>query len=362
MAPPVPRPGILDLEPYVGGKSALPGRKRVIKLASNESTLGPSPTAVAAYRRVARHLELYPDGASAELRQAIGAGHGLDPARIVCGNGSDEIISLLARAYAGPGDEVMFSAHGFAMYPIAARSVGATPVAVPEIELAADVDAFLERAGDRTKLVYIATPNNPTGSYVPAPELARLRAGLPERAVLVVDAAYAEYVTLADYTSGVELVDAGENVVMTRTFSKIFALAALRLGWAYAPPAMVDVLNRVRNPFNVTLPAQAAGVAALDDIAHVDMVRDHNATWLPWFGERLGELGLHVYPSAGNFVLARFPDEPRRNADAANDFLNSRGILPRKVANYGLPECLRISIGREHELKAVVDALGDFLA
>ncbi len=360
MSHPEPRPGVLDVQPYVGGKSSLEGHKNPIKLASNESALGPSPRAVEAYRKAADGINLYPDGASEALREAIGARHGLDPARVVCGNGSDELISLLARAYAGPGDEVIFTEHGFAMYPIATRAAGATPSVAPEVDLRASIDAMLERVTKKTKLVFIATPNNPTGSYVPAEELRRLRAGLPEPVVLVIDAAYAEYVTRNDYSPGVELVDGGDNTVMLRTFSKIYALAGLRLGWAYAPANIADVLNRVRNPFNVTVPAQAAGIAALEDVAYLDSVREHNAEWLPWFAERLAKLGLEPHPSVGNFVLVRFP-KGKHDADAANAFLNARGIIPRQVANYGLPECLRITVGREDELRAVIAALTEFM-
>ncbi len=356
-----PRPGILDIEPYVGGKAALDGQERVIKLSSNEGALGPSKRAVAAVRDVAGELHRYPDIASIGVRQAIGEQHGLDPARIVCGCGSDELLNLLAKGYAGPGDEILMTEHAFAMYPIVAMAAGASPIAVPERDLTADVDALLERVTERTRLVFLANPNNPTGSYLPRSELLRLRAGLPERVLLVIDSAYAEYVELEDYTDGADLVDEDENVVMTRTFSKAYAIAALRLGWAYCPSPVAGVLNRLRVPFNVTLPAQVAGVAAMNDIAHRDAGRAHNERWLPWFAERLGELGLEPCPSIANFVLVRFPDDPAKNAAAADAFLNGRGIIPRKVANYGLPEYLRISIGRERDMRAVVDALGDFM-
>jgi len=365
MTTPTPRPGILEIDPYVGGKADLPGAERVIKLSSNESALGPSPRALEAYAETAASIDRYPDGMSAALREAIGARYGLDPARIVCGNGSDELLALLARAYAGPGDEVLYTEHGFAMYPISARAAGATPVTAPETELVADVDALLERVTPRTRLLFLANPNNPTGSYISGAELARLRAGLAEQVLLVVDSAYAEYVTRNDYAAGESLVDAsagaGDNVVMTRTFSKIYALAGLRLGWAYCPPAVADVLNRLRNPFNVTLPAQAAGVAALADIAHVDAAREHNDIWLPWLGRELEQVGLHAYPSVGNFLLVRFPADEARNADAANAFLNGRGIIPRQVRGYGLPDCLRVTIGREHEMRALAAALAVFM-
>lgn len=355
------RPGILEIAPYVGGEAGLSGHKTVIRLASNENPLGPSPLAVEAYRKLGTELHRYPDGGAVRLRETIGRRFGLDPARLVCGAGSDELISFLMRAYAGPGDEVLYSRHGFLMYPIAARSVGATPVAAPETDLTADVDALLAAVGPRTRIVFLANPNNPTGSYLTVDEVARLRRGLRDDILLVIDAAYAEYVTRNDYEAGVSLVDAGDNTVMIRTFSKIYALAALRLGWAYCPPGVADVLNRVRGPFNVTAAAQAAGIAALEDPAHAEASRAHNARWLAWFTGEAEALGLTVAPSVGNFVLVRFPAGADRDADAAHDFLNGRGIIPRKMGSYGLGDSLRITIGLESDMKAVIAALADFV-
>jgi histidinol-phosphate aminotransferase len=359
---PVPGPGILDIAPYIGGKAKAEGFERPIRLASNESALGPSPKAMAAYRALAGEIHRYPDGSAAELREALGRRHGLDPARIVCGAGSDELIALLQRAYAGVGDEVLYSRHGFLMYPIGAKSVGATPVAVPERNLTADVDGFLARVTERTRIVFIANPNNPTGTYLSINEMNRLHAGLPPHVVLAIDAAYAEFVNRNDYEAGITLVDRAENVVMLRTFSKIYALAGLRLGWAYCPPAIADVLNRIRGPFNVNAAALAAGVAAVEDVAAVKRARAHNDQWLPWLSERLAALGLELTPSVGNFVLPRFPDEPRHNADAAFAFLQSRGILTRQMGGYGLPQCLRITIGTGEEMEAVAAALAEFVA
>jgi histidinol-phosphate aminotransferase len=356
-----PRPGIMNLNPYVGGRSDLEGFEHVVVLSANESPLGPSPRAVAAYRDAAENLNRYPDGGSTDLREALAKHHGLKVENIVCANGSDELIALITRAYAGPGDEVLFSQHGFAMYPIATLAAGATPVTAPETDLTADVDAFLERVSERTRIVFLANPNNPTGSFVPSAEVRRLREKLREDVLLVVDAAYAEYVTRNDYSAGVDLVEAGGNVVMTRTFSKAYALAGVRLGWAYCPPAVADVLNRVRNPFNVTVPAQVAGLAALHDIAHLDASREHNDIWLPKMTAALEALGLEVVPSVANFVLIRFPDDKAKNADAAAAFLNSRGVIPRPVGNYGLPEYLRVTVGLEDEVGALVAALKDFL-
>jgi histidinol-phosphate aminotransferase len=359
---PVPGPGILDIDPYVGGESKASGGLRPIRLASNESALGPSPKAIAAYRALAGDIHRYPDGSAAELREALGRYHGLDPERIVCGSGSDELIGLLLRAYANHGDEVLYSRHGFLMYPIGAKSVGATPVAVPERDLTADVDGFLARVTERTRIVFIANPNNPTGTYLSADEMARLHAGLPRHVVLAIDAAYAEFVNRNDYEAGIGLVNRAENVVMLRTFSKIYALAGLRLGWAYCPPAIADVLNRIRGPFNVTAPALAAGVAAVEDVGALARARAHNERWLAWLSERLAALGLELTPSVGNFVLPRFPDDPRRNADAAFDFLQSRGILTRKMGGYGLPWHLRITIGTGEEMETVAATLAEFMA
>lgn len=361
MSAPEPRPGILDIAPYVGGEAAIAGRKKAIKLSSNEGAFGPSPMAVAAYKKAAAGLHRYPDGNATDLRNAIGARHGLDAGRIVCGAGSDELLILMCKAYAGPGDEVLYTEHGFLIYPIAAKAAGATPVKVAEKNLTADVDALIRRAGAHTRLLFIANPNNPTGTYLAADELKRLRQGLPEHVILVVDAAYAEFVTRTDYSPGIELVDAGDNVVMTRTFSKIFGLGGVRLGWAYCPPAIARVLNLVRGPFNVSAPAMAAGLAALDDVAFTDKARTHNATWRAWTRGRLLALGLEVPDSACNFVLVRFPVAEGRDAKAADAYLKARGIIVRRVAAYGLPDCLRITIGLEDEMRAAVDALKAFM-
>ncbi len=360
------RPGIMDITPYVGGESALPGLERVIKLASNEGALGPSPEAMAAYEAAAAGLHRYPDGDCGALRRALGEIHGLDPARIVCGAGSDELIGLLCRAYAGPGDEVLHTEHGFLMYPIAARTAGAAPVAAPETGLTADVDKLLDRVTGKTRILFLANPNNPTGTYLQAGPLARLRRELPGGVLLVIDAAYAEFVLDADYDPGSGLVDAADNVVMTRTFSKIHGLGGVRLGWAYCPAGIADVLNRVRNPFNVSGPAQAAGLAALNDTAFTDKARQHNRTWRDWTTEKLAALGLDLTTSAGNFVLVRFPAPAaggnyERGAEAADVFLKGRGIIVRRMAAYGLPDCLRITIGLEDEMRAAISALKEFM-
>ena len=357
---PTPKPGILDIDPYVPGESNLPGGTTPIKLSSNETPLGPSPAAIAAYKAAAGSLDRYPDGASTQLRRAIGKRYGLDADRIVCGNGSDELIGLLCSAYLGPGDEGIYSEHGFLMYKIGMLANGATPVAAPETDLCASVDSLLAAVTERTKAVFVANPNNPTGTYLPIGELRRLREGLPDHVLLVIDAAYCEYVRRNDYEAGIELVATSQNTVMTRTFSKIYGLAALRIGWAYCPADIADVLNRIRGPFNVSADAIAAGVAAIADEAHLTAAIEHNDTWLPRLTSRISELGLTVTPSVGNFVLITFPDTPGKDVKAADAFLKSRNIILRAVAGYGLPNALRMTIGTDEENEAVIAALRDF--
>ena len=355
-----PRPGIMKIAPYVPGKDSIDGKETIAKLSSNEGALGPSPKAMAAYAKAAAELHRYPDGDTTKLRAALGRHYGLDPARIVCGAGSDEILNLLVRAYCGPGDELLYSQYGFLMYAINALGVGATPVAAPAKGYGSDIDAMLAAVTDRTRIVCLANPNNPTGTYVTKDDVRRLHAGLPKNVLLVIDAAYAEYVSRNDYESGVELVDQAENVVMTRTFSKIYGLGGLRLGWMYGPAGIVDVMSRLRQPFNVNLAAQIAGVAALEDISHTDASRTNNDIWLPWLSTELTKLGLEPVPSVGNFLLVGFGSKER--AVAANDGLMNDGLIPRLVAGYGLPEHLRITVGTEAEVKAVQASLARFVA
>ena len=358
---PQPRPGIMDIAPYVGGEARIPGIEKPIRLASNENPFGASPAAIAAFHQAAAELNRYPDGMAVALRTAIGQAHGLDPERIVCGAGSDEVLTLLVRGYAGPGDEVLVSRHGFLVYPIAARSAGATPIEAPERDLTVSVDNLLARVSERTRVVVIANPSNPTGTYLSQSEVERLRAGLPVRVLLVLDAAYAEYVTASDYDPGASLVSQHESVVMTRTFSKLYGLASLRLGWAYCPPAVADVLNRLRGPFNVPGPTQAAGVAALADAEFKENCRSHNCRAREWFTAALRSIGLIAHPSVCNFVLVEFPRSPDCDAAAALSFLKARGILVRGMGAYHLPHCLRITIGRDEELRAAHSALAEFM-
>jgi histidinol-phosphate aminotransferase len=358
---PQPRPGVLDISPYVPGKSSAPGVAKVFKLSSNETPLGPSPAAIAAYNDVGKHLEDYPDGAATALREAIGAAFGLDPARIVCGAGSDDLLNLIARAYLKDGDEAIHATHGFLVYPIATLAAGAKPIVAPETDYTANVDHLLSAVTAKTKVVFLANPNNPTGTYIAFDEVKRLHRALPPHVLLVLDAAYAEYVERNDYESGIELVATSENVVMCRTFSKIYGLAALRLGWMYGPEHIVDAVNRIRGPFNVNAPAIAAGVAAIRDTAHVERSRAHNTKWLGWLGDEIGKLGLKVTPSVANFVLIHFPETPGRTAKDADAFLTKRGLILRAVAGYKLPNALRMSVGTEEANRLVVAAFKEFL-
>jgi len=357
---PEPNPGVMDIMAYVPGRESAPGASKVYKLSSNETPLGASPAAVEAARRVLEHPETYPDGQSAALREAIAAAHGLNAANILCTNGSDEALGLLAQTYLGPGDEGVFTEHGFLVYRIYIQAAGAVPVVVKEKDERADVDAILAAVTEKTRIVFLANPNNPTGTYIPFEEVRRLHAGLPKHVLLVLDAAYAEYVRRNDYEAGVELVAASENVVMTRTFSKIHGLAGLRIGWVYAPAHILDALNRVRGPFNVNAVAIAAGAAAVADKAHVEKAAEHNNRWLAWVSDELTRLGLRVTPSVGNFVLIHF-DGSGKSAAEADEFLIARGFILRRVGGYGFPNALRMTIGTEEANRGVVAALKELL-
>jgi histidinol-phosphate aminotransferase len=362
MSRPVPNPGILDIAPYTPGKSlkAEAGRK-VFKLSANETPFGPSPKAIEAYKSVAAHLEDYPEGTSRILREAIGRAFGLDPDRIICGAGSDELLNLLAHVYLGRGDEAISTTHGFLVYPIATMASGATIMVAPETEFTADVDAMLKLVTPRTKLVWLANPNNPTGTYLPFDEVKRLRTGLPSHVLLVLDAAYADYVSRNDYEMGIELVATTENTVMTHTFSKIHGLAALRVGWMFGPAHIVDAVNRIRGPFNVSTPAMLAAIAAIEDTAHQEMSRTHTVTWRNWLTEELTKLGLKVTPSVANFVLIHFPLQAGKTAADADAFLTERGLVLRGLKNYKLPHALRLTIGTEEANRLVVDGLRGFM-
>ncbi len=351
-----PQPGIRDIALYEGGASHLEGKANVLKLSSNENPLGPPDAAKEAVLRVVRDIHRYPNTDHSSLRHAIGEAWGLDPKRVVCGVGSDEIIHFLCQAYAGPGDEVIHTEHGFLMYRISALAAGATPVEVPERERTTDVDAILAAATERTRLVFLANPNNPTGTMIAEAELARLADGLPPRAILVLDGAYAEYVE--GYDAGAALIDGRGNVVMTRTFSKIYGLGGMRVGWGYGPQEIIDDLNRVRGPFNLSTPALAAAEAAVRDRGWLQRCQSENARLRDWLGRRLGEVGVPSDVSLANFVLARFADA--QEAGACDEHLRGEGIIVRRVAGYKLPNCLRITVGDEASCRRVAHAIAQF--
>ncbi len=351
-----PQPGIMEIDLYQGGAAHVAGLENVVKLSSNENPLGPSPAAVEAYRRAAYDLHRYPSSDHRALRTAIGEVLGLDAERIICGAGSDEVIAFLCQAYAGPGTEVVHTEHGFAMYRISALAAGATPVEVPERERVTDVDAILAACTDATRLVFIANPNNPTGTMIGLAEVERLAEGLPPQALLVLDGAYAEYVE--DYDGGAEMVDRRDNVVMTRTFSKLYGLGGLRIGWGYGPSHVIDVLNRVRGPFNLSQAALAAAEAAVRDRAYTDHCRAENARWRSWLADALAEIGVPSDVSCANFVLARFANQAE--AEACDDYLKTQGLIVRRVGGYNLPQCLRITVGDERACRRVVHAVRQY--
>lgn len=351
-----PQPGIMDIALYEGGKAHVAGMTNVVKLSSNENPFGPSDRAKEAFQRSVHSLHRYPNTDHASLREAIAEVHGLDAARVICGVGSDEIITFLCQAYAGPKDEVVFTEHGFLMYRISALAVGATPVEVRERERTTDVDAILAACNRRTKLVFIANPNNPTGTMISVAEIERLAAGIPKQAILVLDGAYAEYVE--GYDGGLSIVEARQNVVMTRTFSKIYGLGGLRIGWGYGPKAIIDVLNRIRGPFNLSTTQLDAAEAAVRDQDFVNRCRAENARMRHWLSVALAEIGVPSDTSMANFVLARFASE--EEAAACDAFLQSQGLIVRRVAGYKLPHCLRITVGDEASCRRVAHAVAQF--
>src|SRR6056297_2651988 len=352
-----PQPGIMDIALYQGGASHIEGVSNVVKLSSNENPFGPSDAAREAFRKTVYDLHRYPSTDHRALREAIGEVHGVDPERVICGVGSDEIIAFLCQAYAGPGDEVIHTEHGFAMYRISALANGATPVEVPERERVTDVDAILAACTDRTKLVFIANPNNPTGTMIGDGEVARLAENLPDHVLLVIDGAYAEYVD--GYDGGAGLVESRENVVMTRTFSKLYGLGGLRVGWGYGPAHVVDVLGRIRGPFNLSQPALVTAEAAVRDTRWAEKCRAENARLRAWLSGALAGHGVPSDESHGNFILARFAD--RETAEGCDAYLKSQGLIVRRVAGYNLPQCLRITVGDESACRRVAHAVGQFM-
>lgn len=356
---PTPRPGIDQIAPYVPGVSQAPGAAQLFKLSSNESPLGTSPLVARAMAEAAARLHLYPDGASMALRQALARHHGLEAERILCGCGSNEVIGLVAQAFLDSGDEAVIPRYGFSEFEIVTRSNGGVPVLVPETDFTASTDAILAAVTPRTRIVFLANPNNPTGTFVPGTELRRLHASLPPGVVLLLDEAYAEYASMP-WESGLALAKGADNIVVTRTFSKIFGLAAVRVGWGYFPAAMADAVNRIRYPFNVSTSAQAAAWAALQDVAFTQAARDHNDQWRPWLARELTSLGLDVTPSACNFLLVHL----RGGRDAATVYraLLARGVIVRPMSAYGLTSALRISVGTEEGNHALVGAFREALS
>ena len=348
-----------NLAPYKQGKISIPGRETVIKLSSNESCFGPSPRAIESYQAAAASVHRYPDGTQAQLRQAIARVHDIDPDRIVCGNGSEELIGLLMRCYLGEGEELLLTENHFLMCSIYGKAQGANIVLAPEKDYVVDVDALLERITPQTRVISVANPNNPTGTYVPAADITRLIEEVPENVLLILDGAYAEYVDRDDFDDGLYWVDGMSNVVVTRTFSKIYGLAGLRIGWAYGPASIIEVVNRLRTPFNASGPAMAAAAAAVADQAHVAMSREHTARWQLRIRQSLASLGLTVVPSVTNFYLLDFSSVAGKNAAEASAFLESDGIIPRPGSS---DRFVRITIGTDAENEAVLDSLTRYLS
>ena len=355
-----PGPGIMKIKPYVGGKSGVIGKKS-IKLSSNESALGPSSHAKEAFLKSLDSLAIYPDGQQYALKEAISKNNNIDVNQISCGAGSDEILTLIGNAYLVPGDEVIYSEHAFILYKIISLANGAIPIAATEKNLKADVDSMLNLITPKTKIIFIANPNNPTGTYLSTGEIKRLHANIPENILLVIDGAYAEYVINSDYDSGIELVSNYSNVVITRTFSKVHALASLRIGWAYCPNHIIEVLNRIRGPFNVSIPAIMAGEAAMNDNEHVKNSVDHNTKWRDYLYNHYTELGIEVIPSVANFLLLNFKNVENINSNNLEKYLNDKNIYIRNVKDYGLPTHLRITIGSEKDNKTLLEEIHKYV-
>lgn len=357
----IPRPWINKLDVYVGGKSQTDGDVEPIKLSSNESALGSSPKAVEAYIAEAHKLHRYPDATYHDLRKTLGEKYNIAPEQIICGVGSDEILKLACRAYLAPGDEVIYSKHSFMMYPIATTSFGGIAVEVEDTDYTANVENILAAITERTRIIFLANPNNPTGTYISAEQVDYLWQNIPDNILLVLDSAYAEFVAEDDYQAGIELVQKSTNVLMTRTFSKLYGLASLRLGWGYACPEVASILDRIRDPFNVPAPTQVAGVAALKDVQFEKKAFDHNAQELAYLRAELKAMGLDPLPSVANFILIRFLDKDQKSASAANSFLLERGYILRWLPKHDLDDCLRLTVGTTAQNKAVIGLLKEFL-
>lgn len=356
MAKITPQPKIMDIALYQGGVSHVAGVSNVIKLSSNENPFGPSPKAIEAVRKVAHEMHRYPTTDHGSLRRAIADTFDLWSDNIICGVGSDEVISFLCYAYAGAGDEVLYTEHGFSMYKISALAAGATPVSVPEKNRVVDVDQILSAVGDKTKLVFVTNPGNPTGTMIGEGEIRRLADNLPKHVLLVIDGAYADYVEGFDGMA--KLTHTYDNIFITRTFSKLYGLGGMRVGWGYGPKYIIDTLNRIRGPFNLSVPALAAAEAAVLDTEYAEKCRVENNRLRAWLAGALAEHGVTSDTSMANFILVRFGSQSE--AEACDDYLKSQGILVRRVAGYGLPQCLRITIGDEASCRRVAHAVGQF--
>jgi histidinol-phosphate aminotransferase len=357
---PVPKPGILDIAPYVGGKSSLAGISEPMKLSSNENALGAGTRARSAYEAALKNIHIYPDGRATKLRNAVAEHHGLEPDRLIFGNGSDEVFALLNQTYLTAGDNIVCGQYGFLAYRISAKACEAEVKLAPEPGFKAEVDALLDQVDERTKIVYVSNPSNPTGSYNSAEEIRRLHAALPDHIILVIDEAYAEFVVEPDWETAFPLARVASNIVVTRTFSKIHGLGGLRIGFGYAPLAISEAIDRIRLPFNVSIPGLDAATAALADEAHQKASSDLVQTWRPRLTQAIRGFGFEVLPSAGNFVLVLFKDTVQ--ATAASEWLNTKGIIVRPVGGYGLPQGLRITVGTDDQNRAVIDAMSEFAA
>ena len=351
---------INDLDVYISGKSKAGDIKNPHKLSANESALGPSPMAMEAYKNATSELHRYPDPTYNELRTTLAEKYDIEPRQILCGVGSDEILKLACRAYIKPGDEALYVAHSFSMYPIAIKSVGGVAIEVKDVDYTANIDNILKAITDKTRIIFIANPNNPTGTYLSVKEIEHLWQNIPKNILLILDAAYAEFVNDDDYDAGIELAGRARNVLMTRTFSKLYGLAALRLGWGYACPEISETLDKIRDPFNVPSSAQVAGVAALNDLEFQQKATSFNQKWRTWLSKELSALGLMVIPSATNFILFGFENK-NKSAKDANDFLTNRGYILRYYSGQGLENFLRLTVGTEKENKEIIKLLNEFL-
>jgi histidinol-phosphate aminotransferase len=349
---------ILEIEPYKQGKSKIENNKQIIKLSSNENALGSSPKALAAYLEHSDKVFRYSDGSCTQLRNAISIKYNIDGDNIVCGAGSDEIIGLLTHSFCEVGDEVLYSEYGFLMYPISAKRVGANPVIAKEVNLTANIDNILSKISDKTKIIFLANPNNPTGSYLNHSEIERLIKNVPSNILLVLDLAYAEFVDEKDYPDAIKLVNQYDNVVMMRTFSKIYGLASLRLGWSYSSVYVADVLNRARGPFNVSGAAQYAAISAINDDEFILQSKAHNQKWLKNLALEFDKIEIKHYPSVANFILIDFLSVDK--CQQANEFLLKNGVILREMSAYNLPTCLRMTIGSDEENQKVIGLLTIF--